>query len=426
MVMTPLSNRDDAANVAQKMVAAGAYYERGWSLLPLAPGKKEPHTRVLREVQGTSKWGALGKRRASLPEIRAWFECDPSAGLGILTGRASGGLVVADIDGKFPHRHPPTPTVKTGRCWHLYAKASSSVAGKRTSWGDLKGEGGYVVAPPSVHPTGSAYSWAISPSDVDLADLADLRLDLPSEAAQSGLCPKAVDIPALGEALSSLDPRATGDRLAAIEPAVAAALPVLGIGAPLGRPFRCVIPGHDDQRPSASIYRGDDGVWRYRDWHSRNGREWWALAEVRFAQVTGHLTRLEDAPTLARWWRRLFAEAGVIDLAAVAVPSLPPGAPAHVERVRGGFELLVQVRESRDAGEPMPFARRFAADWCGVSERQAREGIAELKRLGIIKKVGEHPSGHGQPMHLYRPGSGPATLQRAERRTLNRQSAEAS
>jgi hypothetical protein len=122
---------------------------------------------------------------------------------------------------------------------------------------------------------------------------------------------------------------------------------------------------------------------------------------------------------LARWYRRLFAEAGVVELAPVELPALPSGSPAYVEQVRRGYELLAGVRDGQDPGEPMPFARRFAASWCGLSEHQAREGIEELQRLGVIVKVGEHASAAGRRMNLYRPGHGAAT-RRIERRPSDR------
>jgi bifunctional DNA primase/polymerase-like protein len=407
-----------ASSVAENPVLGAAleYRELGWSVLPLKPGSKEPNHRVLREIHGASEWRSFSKRPPSAPEIRAWFKCDPSAGLGILTGTASGGLVVADVDGQLPGRHPATPTVKTGRGWHLYAQARSPVTGKRMSWGDLKGDGGYIVAPPSLHPAGSTYSWAISPSEAELVDLSELRLDegLPEVSPR-------YEYPYLGGSPSVEEEtrlRVTGDALAAVEAAVSLALPVLGIAAPLGQPFRCVIPGHNDRRPSASIFPGRDGVFRYRDWHAPDGREWWSLAEVRAAQISGRLAPLSK-PSAARWYRRLFAEAGLIDLAEVSLPPLPVGSALHVERVRAGFELLLRLRDGQDPGEPMPFTRRFAVAWCGVSEDHARNGIAELKRLSVIEKTGEHLVG-GRAMHLYRPGAGPSTLQR---RAVDRQPA---
>lgn len=406
------------------LAAALEYAERGLAVLPLRARDKRPHAEVLKDIYGSPKWGGLRRRPASAPEIRAWFEADPSANIGIITGGASGGLVVVDVDrpARFDGTHPPTPTVMTGRGRHLYFLADGEMRTQSHSWGELRAEGAYVVAPPSRHPGGAAYEWSIGLADAPLAALDELRL-----YSSAGGLSRGRNIPTSGESGESLETpsgksyeraRGTGDQLATIDTAVAAALPVLGINAPLGSSFRCVIPGHADRRPSASLFRQRDGVWRYRDWHGEV-HEWWTLAEVRHAQVSGQLTRL-DPPTLARWYRRLFAEAGVVDLAPVELPPLPPGTPAYVEQVRRGYQLLAAVRDGQGATEPMPFTRRFAASWCGVTEHEAREAIAELRRLGIIEKVGEHPAG-ARRMNLYRPGPGPNALRRGQREVPDRE-----
>jgi len=61
---------------------------------------------------------------------------------------------------------PPAPIVKTGGGgWHLYfAWPEGGVRGKCGGNGiDIKGAGGLVVAPPSVHQSGARYTWEIPP-----------------------------------------------------------------------------------------------------------------------------------------------------------------------------------------------------------------------------------------------------------------------
>jgi Bifunctional DNA primase/polymerase, N-terminal len=384
----------------------------------LQQAHKRPHFDVLSAVQGSAKLDDLWRRPASEAEIRRWFERDPNARLGISTGKVSGGLVVADIDDVPPgFRHPPTPTVQTGRGLHVYAQSAESLEGHKARWGEVKGDREYVVAPPSLHETGAAYRWLIAPSDCPLVEVKDLPL---LRQWYSGTT-------ALGEALcSALTTPSTGDKqFAAIPPAVEETLPVLGIHAAIGQRFLCVAPGHEEKDPSASIWAPAGRVHRYYDFHRRDREQSWTLAEIRAAQVGGRrLARLKGTLE-ARWYRRLFAEAGVIALPDLALAALPPGTPAYVERVRQGFLLLLRVRDGKDPGEPMPFTRGFARDWCGgISEHHARSGIAELKRLAVIEKVGEHPAGAGRrSMDLFRPGPGPSTLQRAEARARDRQQA---
>ncbi len=98
---------------------------------------------------------------ATETQITAWYEREPQAGVGIVLGSVSG-LVVFDFDrGDWPDVE--TPTVRTARGVHLYTQTSEPVVGRALSWGELKAEGGMVVAPPSVHESGHVYEWLVPP-----------------------------------------------------------------------------------------------------------------------------------------------------------------------------------------------------------------------------------------------------------------------
>lgn len=118
-----------------------------------------------------------GLRDASTdPEIvETWWRRWPSANVGVLTGRPSG-LVVIDIDPRhggaesmrrLVDEHgqlPQGPRVQTGSGgWHLFfASRDREVRNSVNRVGpgiDVRGEGGYVIAPPSVHPCGGRYVW---------------------------------------------------------------------------------------------------------------------------------------------------------------------------------------------------------------------------------------------------------------------------
>lgn len=64
---------------------------------------------------------------------------------------------------------------------------------------------------------------------------------------------------------------------------------------PLGRKFRCFLPGHRERRPSATFCRGEGGAIFYHDWHaSKYGTpEWLTLGEVRHALEVGCVEELE-------------------------------------------------------------------------------------------------------------------------------------
>lgn len=162
--------------------AAREYIERGWAVIPLAPRKKEPATR-----HGLSDW-------TDNPEqADVWWgqgeykgRGNPAYNVGIVCGQVSGGLVVLDIDEggmealrDWETAHaalPETVTALTGSGGrHLFYRASRevrpSVNGELHV--DVRGDGSYVVAPPSIHPNGESYEWGISPDDMEVADADD-------------------------------------------------------------------------------------------------------------------------------------------------------------------------------------------------------------------------------------------------------------
>ena len=117
--------------------------------------------------------------------IRRWWEREPHMNPAIPTGR---GVVVVDVDGEdgkrslrlLEQKHgalPPTWTVNTGGGGYHYYFASDAElrnsAGKLGSHLDIRGEGGYVIAPGACHVSGNLYEWkkGCSPADISLADL---------------------------------------------------------------------------------------------------------------------------------------------------------------------------------------------------------------------------------------------------------------
>ena len=105
----------------------------------------------------------------------SWWEKWPEANVGIVTGSVSG-LVVVDLDGRNATELlkakglviPETAAVQTGNGYHaFFSYGGSERIQNRTrmlfddnSAVDVRGEGGYVVAPPSVHGSGRIYKWA--------------------------------------------------------------------------------------------------------------------------------------------------------------------------------------------------------------------------------------------------------------------------
>ena len=139
--------------------AALAYAEKGFSVIPIQSDKKP-----------FLKWESCQKRRSTPEEIREWWSKWPSAMVGIVTGAISG-ISVIDVDESQGHeelqKYVPDsllmPTAMTPRGGqHLYFKTPSPSIGNNARiipGCDFRGEGGYVVAPPSTNGTGKAYTW---------------------------------------------------------------------------------------------------------------------------------------------------------------------------------------------------------------------------------------------------------------------------
>lgn len=165
--------------------AALQYAARGWPVLPLRPRGKEPL--VTHGLQDAT---------TDAETIRGWWAQWPDANVGVRTGRESG-LVVIDVDelkgGDDSLRHlcngrgiPDTPESLTGAGRHIWLKhPTDKIIRNRVELADSPGldvraDGGYVVAPPSVHPNGKVYLWEASsdPQTVPLAELPDWLLAL--------------------------------------------------------------------------------------------------------------------------------------------------------------------------------------------------------------------------------------------------------
>lgn len=152
----------------------------GWSVFPVKPDKK-PYTP-----------NGCKDAKKDLGAINAWWKKWPDALVGVATGSASNLIVIdEDIDEdkglngyhevlRWEKEHEPLPeTVQsiTGRGgYHLFYHYTGSDIGNRAGvldGVDVRGEGGYIIAPPSKHPNGNEYQWEYSPDDIKIADLND-------------------------------------------------------------------------------------------------------------------------------------------------------------------------------------------------------------------------------------------------------------
>ena len=114
-------------------------------------------------------WREYQKRKPTEEEVTQWFTNDyPGANIGIITGKLSN-LVVVDLDTQeiaddFREKgwFDKAGVVKSGRGYHLYFQYPDfevTNAVNKELKVDIRGEGGYITAPPSVHGSGIEYKW---------------------------------------------------------------------------------------------------------------------------------------------------------------------------------------------------------------------------------------------------------------------------
>lgn len=181
------------------LTAALEYAERGWPVIPLhspaahgcSCGQADcaspvKHPRTAHGLKDASRDPAI---------IREWWRRWPDANIGVVTGPESG-ILVLDVDGRQGEESliefersgwhlPDTHTVRTGGGGqHLYfawpeGAAVRNSASKIAPGLDIRGLGGYVVAPPSLHASGQRY--AVNESAIPPAPCPEWLLSLNRE-----------------------------------------------------------------------------------------------------------------------------------------------------------------------------------------------------------------------------------------------------
>jgi Bifunctional DNA primase/polymerase, N-terminal len=151
------------ANPEQNFVSAALQWLRlGFSIVPIRAGEK----------RAASAWQAWQREPMSAARAQQEFSAANIGGVALVCGAVSN-LTVLDFDGDTgalalealePLIPPSTPRVGTGGGGtHLYF-AHSGEGVHVWHWnasraGEVRGEGGYVLAPPSMHPSGVSYQW---------------------------------------------------------------------------------------------------------------------------------------------------------------------------------------------------------------------------------------------------------------------------
>lgn len=158
---------------------AMVYQLNGFSMLPLQHKAKTP---ILRS------WEEYQRRQPTSDEIDKWF-LNNTRNIGIVTGAVSG-IIVLDIDGAEGFEAldaivgrfgdlPKTWISATGKGHHHIfrhpGKPIKNSVSKKLGI-DFRADGGYIVAPPSIHPNGSTYQW-IHDKQQQIADAPEWLID---------------------------------------------------------------------------------------------------------------------------------------------------------------------------------------------------------------------------------------------------------
>ena len=177
------------------------YARRGLSVFPCVPGQKVPATKhgfkdATLNPQTIESWW------------RSWGECN----IGVATGEISV-ILVLDIDTKkkdgekelrqLEAQHGELPatveSVTPGGGRHIFFRwpgwPVKCSQGEFAAGIDVRGDGGYAILPPSIHPTGRRYFWSVDAANafVDAPQWVLDRLKATAAAAPTAGSPTPVD-----------------------------------------------------------------------------------------------------------------------------------------------------------------------------------------------------------------------------------------
>ncbi|KKK68714.1 hypothetical protein LCGC14_2941290, partial [marine sediment metagenome] len=153
--------------------AAQKYLSLGLSVIPIAQKAGD----ISASKRPLGKWKQYQTALATREQLNSWFNEQPH-NIALLGGQVSGNMLWLDFDcagsyrdwaNEYPDVSTTAPTQSTGKGYHVGVKTSFPTPGNQDLYfngvhiGETRGEGGYIIAAPSVHGSGRLYEWLRPP-----------------------------------------------------------------------------------------------------------------------------------------------------------------------------------------------------------------------------------------------------------------------
>jgi hypothetical protein len=370
--------------------AALSYHRRGWTVIPTAAKKAR------------FDWKQFQSERPSEGLLEDWFGrlAEGTTGLAVVLGAASGGLAVRDYDDEAAYqswvaRHAglasTLPTARTGRGFHVYFRTREEVY-ESFGDGELRGDcKHYVLAPPSLHPSGTVYRWTIPPPEGPLPAL---------DPAKSGLTLAGLANTASTANTVDTTGRNTDTTPCNTTPPIEVSSVVsycvnnnLDANDPVDRAIRATVPSGPGQRNRAifEFVRRIKAMPEYREAKLLSliplAERWYRVA-LPFIRTKDIETTLKD---FANAWKACTdPNAGCfVEAIFEEVKRLPPH-PVAKQLPDGGLRLMVGLcaaLQRYNGDKPFILGCRTAGRLLGVSHEQANRWIQTLEAYEIIRRT---------------------------------------
>ena len=251
--------------------------------------------------------------------MEEWAEKFEGCNWAVKVGPASGGLIVVDIDAHGTKAEAfgtfdairwtqgaelvPTPWHETYSGYHLYYRLPERdlqdlppkiVIHRETVTIEILLRDELALIPPSTV-AGFPYAWRLPPGPVRCSVFGAPVQLWPAKAPAwlLRLIENCLGKTSPRPEVKTRQPRTLLDALRENEELIKEIHKIANRPYPgLGKGFRCFLPGHSEQHPSASWWRTASGEIRLHDWHSRDGYEWLTLGEVIHALRNGEVKKL--------------------------------------------------------------------------------------------------------------------------------------